>query len=92
MIEHLPILPIIVPMVGGLFMLLPPFAGVERYNNRRVFAFILAVSQLLIALWMLQTVTQGPAMMYAVGNWQPPFGIILFADPLSAMLVTLIAF
>ena len=91
-IEHLPILPIIVPMVGGLFMLLPPFAGVERYNNRRVFAFILAVSQLLIALWMLQTVTQGPAMMYAVGNWQPPFGIILFADPLSAMLVTLNSF
>ncbi len=92
MIAHLPILPIIVPMIGGLLMLLPPFAGVERYNNRRVFAFVLAVAQLLIALWMLRTATQGNIMMYAVGNWQPPFGIILYADPLSAMLVTLNSF
>lgn len=92
MIAHLPILPIIVPMIGGLLMLLPPFAGLERYRNRRVFAFILALGQLLIALWMLQTVIQGPAIMYAVGNWQPPFGIILYADPLSAMLVTLNSF
>jgi multicomponent K+:H+ antiporter subunit D len=90
--QHLPILPILVPMIGGLLMLLPPFAGVERFQNRRLFASLLILLQFVGALWMLDTVVTQGNLFYAVGNWQPPFGIILYADPLSALMVCLTSF
>jgi len=32
MIQHLPILPILIPLIGGLLMLLPPFIGTEKHH------------------------------------------------------------
>jgi len=46
MMDHLPILPILVPLIGGLLLLLPPFAGIERYVNRRVAALFLCLLQI----------------------------------------------
>jgi len=92
MTEHLSILPILIPMVGGLLMLLPPFIGAERYNARRAATLVITLVHLLSCLWLVNTVLSGGATMYAVGDWQPPFGIILYADQLSAMLVTLTSF
>ncbi len=89
---HLPILPILIPMIGGLLLLLPPFAGPTKYQYRRVAAFALTLAQLVTAIWLIVSVTQNGAMMYALGDWQPPFGIILYADQLSAMLVALTSF
>lgn len=89
---HLPILPILIPLVGGLLMLLPPFAGVEKYQYRRVAALCLMLAQLACAIFLMTKVVTDGAIMYAVGDWQPPFGIILYADQLSAMLVALTAF
>lgn len=86
---HLPILPLMIPMIGGLLMLLPPFVGPERYNHRRAASLVLILAQLVCAVWLIMSVMQNGAMMYAVGDWQPPFGIILYADHLSAMLVAL---
>jgi len=40
----------------------------------------------------MQSVLQNGALMYAVGDWQAPFGIILYVDLMSAMLVALTAF
>ncbi|MFC3096096.1 monovalent cation/H+ antiporter subunit D [Alteromonas sediminis] len=89
MTMHLSILPILIPMVGGLLMLLPPFIGAERYNARRAATTVITLAHLFTSIWLVYTiVNQGP-MMYAVGDWQPPFGIILYADLLSAMLVLL---
>lgn len=92
MIEHMIIWPILLPMIGGLLMLLPPFKGVERYASRRIFAVILMLAQITIAATLLITVSSESPIFYAVGNWQPPFGIILYADTLSTMLVLLTTF
>jgi multicomponent K+:H+ antiporter subunit D len=92
MILHLAILPILIPMLGGLLMLLPPFAGVERYQYRRVAALVLMLAQLACSVLLIVTVLQNGAIMYAVGDWQPPFGIILYVDQLSAMMVALTSF
>ncbi len=73
-------------------MLLPPFQGVERYKYRRVATFGLVIAQLFCAIWLLSTVISNGPTMYAVGDWQPPFGIILYADVLSAILVLLTSF
>ena len=89
---HLAILPILIPLVGGLLMLLPPFAGPHRYQFRRNGALFLMLAQVACAIYMLVVVAQNGAIMYAVGDWQAPFGIILYVDQLSAMLVTLTAF
>ncbi|MDM7859107.1 monovalent cation/H+ antiporter subunit D [Alteromonas sp. ASW11-36] len=86
---HLPILPLVIPLLGGLFMLLPPFVGAERYAARRTASLCLITLQFACSVWLICSVmTTGP-MMYAVGDWQPPFGIILYADLLSAMLLCL---
>jgi multicomponent K+:H+ antiporter subunit D len=86
---HLAILPILIPMIGGLLMLLPPFAGVKRYQLRRAAALILMLAQLVCAIVLMLSVVKNGAIMYAVGDWQPPFGIILYADKLSVMLIAL---
>lgn len=92
MTDHLPILPILIPMLGGLFMLLPPFVGAERYQLRRAMTVALALLHFACCIWLINSVARGGAIMYAVGDWQPPFGIILYADMLSAILVTLTSF
>ncbi|WP_414829234.1 monovalent cation/H+ antiporter subunit D [Alteromonas sp. H39] len=89
---HLPILPILIPLIGGLLMLLPPFIGVERYRHRRVATLLLTLLQVACGIWLMVTVSQHGALMYAVGDWQPPFGIILYADLLSSMLIALTSF
>ena len=92
MIAHLPILPILIPLLGGLMMLLPPFIGAEKYQYRRVATFVLTLLQVACSVWLILAVTGGGPLVYAVGDWQPPFGIILYADHLSAMLVALTSF
>jgi multicomponent K+:H+ antiporter subunit D len=92
MIAHLPILPLIIPMIGGLLMLLPPFIGPEKYQLRRAGSLVLILMQIACSIWLISSVMQDGAIMYAVGDWQPPFGIILYADHLSAMLVALTSF
>ncbi len=89
---HLAILPILIPMIGGLLMLLPPFAGAHRYQYRRVAALLLMLIQVAFSSYLMLMVVQNGAIMYAVGDWKPPFGIILYADQLSAMLVALTSF
>ena len=92
MTVHLAILPILIPLIGGLLMLLPPFAGAERYQLRRVASLFLMLAQVACSIFLMATVVQNGALMYAVGDWKPPFGIILYVDQLSAMLVVLTAF
>lgn len=43
------------------------------------------------ALLTLQRVLQQGAYRYTVGNWQPPYGIELVIDPLSALLLLLVS-
>ncbi len=89
---HIVIIPILIPMIGGLLMLLPPFKGVSRYQLRRAGSITLIVAQLVASIILLSTVLEKGAIMYAVGDWQPPYGIILYADQISAMLVLLTSF
>src|SRR3990167_983492 len=49
----------------------------------------------LLSFWLMWQADQGVLQVYALGNWQPPFGIILLLDRLSALLLvatTVLAF
>jgi multicomponent K+:H+ antiporter subunit D len=86
MSTHLPILPILLPLLGALLLLLPPLSGSLR--RQRAAALLFALLTLLTSLLLLRLQLQG-IQLYVLGGWQPPFGIVLVADRLSSLLVLL---
>jgi multicomponent K+:H+ antiporter subunit D len=44
-----------------------------------------------IAIWLLLLADDGQLRVYALGNWQAPFGIILMLDRLSALMLLVTA-
>lgn len=95
LLAHLPVLPIVVPLVAGAAMLL------LRERNRRArvtLALASAAVQLGAALTLLALTTglvpgawaEGIGV-YRIGGWPAPFGIVLVVDPLSALMLVLFA-
>jgi len=87
---HLPILPIIVPLVAAAIMLLLD----ERMRNAKATIGTLATFALVIvSLMLIRTVTgqvtDGGAqvLVYRLGDWAAPFGIVLVVDRLAALMV-----
>lgn len=86
MLQHLPILPIVVPLLMATLMLLPPLAS-TIWRQR---ATALSANGVLIVVCVLLLVeSMDQAQVYVLGNWQPPFGIVLVADRLSTLMVLL---
>ncbi len=85
--QHLPIFPILLPMLAAVFMLLPPLSN--SINRHRVFAVCAMLALVGIATLLLITSHQQGTQMYILGGWQPPFGIALIADRVSTTMVLL---
>ena len=91
--SHLVIGPIVVPLVAAAAMLL--------FNDRRTWlkralGIATTVALFAMALVLLQTVSTpaadgGPArpLVYLLGDWAAPFGIVLVADRLSVLMLML---
>ena len=85
--QHLPIFPILIPMLAAVFMLLPPLSN--SINRHRVFAIAVMILLIISSALLLLTSHEQGTQMYILGGWQPPFGIALVADRLSTMMVLL---
>lgn len=85
--QHLAILPVLIPLFTGALLLLPPFKDV--LSRQRGLALISATAQVVFAALLLSTAASQGTQLYILGDWQPPFGIVLVADRLSSMLVLL---
>lgn len=85
--QHLAILPILLPMLAAVFMLLPPLSS--TINRQRFFAVAVMILLVITSALLLLTSHQEGTQMYVLGGWQPPFGITLVADRLSTMMVLL---
>jgi multicomponent Na+:H+ antiporter subunit D len=87
MTAHLPVLPLVVVLLAAL---LQPILGLL---SRRI-AWPLAVgataAATIAAAAGLATVVARGTMRYAVGGWEPPWGIEVVLDALSAFTVTVI--
>jgi multicomponent Na+:H+ antiporter subunit D len=74
---------------------LPGLAGLALWLVRpsaraSLSASLLAgVAILLLALWLVDSTSDGAVLVHAFGGWQPPFGIAFAADRLSALFVAL---
>ncbi|MEC9483554.1 MAG: monovalent cation/H+ antiporter subunit D [Halomonas sp.] len=88
MMQHLIILPIVLPLVTGLFML---FDRNGATRPRRIVALVSTSLLVLVAILQLIQSADGDIRYYALGDWQPPFGIILVLDRLAALMVLLTA-
>jgi len=87
MIQHLTFLPVLLPMLAGVALLMPPFG--KNIKSRRVSSVLFGVLTLIISLVLLFEVQAQGIQVYAIGEWTAPFGIVLVADQLSILLVCL---
>jgi multicomponent K+:H+ antiporter subunit D len=86
--SHLAILPVAVPLVAGTLLLLIAKRG------RRLTPLIGLASLgtlLAIAVTLLVRADQSAALAYPLGNWPAPFGIVLVADRLAALMLVITA-
>lgn len=90
MIQHLASLPILIPMLAGILLLLPPCG--KSIPIRRVVSIVMSIITACITAVLLVHVYNSGPMVYAIGDWQAPFGIVLVADLLSVLLVALTSF
>lgn len=86
---HLVILPFLFPIVAGLLLLLPPIQN--SLKRQRIFAVATAILLILLSANLLHTAYTQGTQIYMLGDWSPPFGIVLVADVLASLLVLLTA-
>tara|TARA_R110001592_G_scaffold103298_2_gene291173 strand:+ start:42065 stop:43573 length:1509 start_codon:yes stop_codon:yes gene_type:complete len=90
MLNHLPVSPILIPLLAGIVLLFPLISK----NTVRVRVFSLLFSSLLLAatIMLFLLVQSDGIFVYALGNWQAPYGITLYVDVFSSLLCLLTAF
>ncbi len=94
-LQHLPALPIVLPLVTGAALLLFPES---QRRTREAIALLSTLAQLVVALGLMYLTTdavpdvwhQGIGV-YPISAWPAPYGIVLVVDRLSALMVTLSA-
>jgi multicomponent K+:H+ antiporter subunit D len=86
-VSHLIVAPVLLPaLAAGLLALLRPAMLVQRAVSLAV-----CVALLFVAVTLLVQADAGIHTVYALGNWRPPFGIVLVLDRLSALMLLLTA-
>ncbi len=88
LLDHLPILPVAIPALAAPLALL---AMRRRRALGVAIGFAAGVAQLAAALALMAQVSGGTILAYALGEWSAPFGIVLVADRLAAMMLVLTA-
>jgi multicomponent K+:H+ antiporter subunit D len=84
--EHLVVIPVVLPLAAGALMLLFD----ERRHRLKAALSIASVIALLAAgVALLRLADAQPVRVYPLGDWPAPFGIVLVADRLSALMVLL---
>jgi multicomponent K+:H+ antiporter subunit D len=86
--NHALILPVLLPMFVGSLLL---FGARLSMPVKRALSLSSAVLLVLVSFLLLQQASQGGLQLYALGGWQPPFGIVLLLDRLSALLLMVTA-
>jgi multicomponent K+:H+ antiporter subunit D len=86
--QHLPVVPVLLPLLAGALLLL---IEEQRRALKGAVSLISLALLLGVAIVLVQRADVSPMLVYHLGNWPPPFGIVLVADRLSALMVLLAA-
>jgi multicomponent K+:H+ antiporter subunit D len=85
---HWIITPIILPALLAPFIVL---AARYHIGIQRVFSVVGVLALIVIALGLAWQTSDGTIILYQLGDWAAPFGIVLVGDRLSTMMVLLTA-
>lgn len=88
MIAHLVTFPVVVPLATAALLIALP---VERLPWQRLLSIAACVVQLAVAAALVAASATGEVRIYALGGWPAPFGIVLVADRLAALMVMITA-
>ncbi|MBD3655159.1 MULTISPECIES: monovalent cation/H+ antiporter subunit D [Marinobacter] len=86
--NHWLIAPILIPLLGGIVQV---FIGYAPISLRRTLAMITTVLLLASTIVLTVLASDDSYRVYAFGNWQPPFGIVLVLDRLAALMLLVTA-
>lgn len=82
---HLPILPVVLPLFAGIVLLALRNAPPALQRGVSVAATLALVP---LALVLIDATLDGTHLVYRLGNWAAPYGIVLVADRLAAWMLT----
>lgn len=91
--QHLPILPVVIPLLAGAFILL-----IKDQNRpyKIAISVVSIVLQILVTLNLLQIVSENTINgwnngvgVYLLGDWPAPFGIVAVVDRLTVIMLLL---
>lgn len=87
--NHLLIMPVLLPAIVGPLMVLW-----MRHDLllQRVVSLLATAALGVIAVILLMRASGGEVLVYRLGNWAAPFGIVLVLDRLSGIMLVLTAF
>lgn len=82
--SHLLIAPLLLPLFTAILLVL--LAGRSRALTRSL-SLLSSFALLVLSAYLVHVAHQGSLQHYALGNWMPPFGILLVLDRLSALML-----
>ena len=82
--NHWPIVPLLLPLIGGMLNLL--LTG-RHPRTQRIVSLVCTAGVLAVSLYLLGLAHSGVFLVYCLGDWAAPFGIVLVLDRLSALLL-----
>jgi len=86
--QHLIVLPVVLPLIAGILLL---FRRQWAIQVQRLVGTIATSLLVVVGIALVARAAGGEVTYYALGDWQPPFGIALVLDRLSALMVLLTA-
>ncbi|MDY0272427.1 MAG: monovalent cation/H+ antiporter subunit D [Advenella sp.] len=93
LLDHLPILPVAVPMMAGALMLLLKDSRRKALTGLAFLSvfiqFAVAVTLLFMTAGSIPNDWNNHIGVYLLGNWVAPFGIVFVVDKLSAVMLLL---
>ena len=78
--------PILIPLIAGAIFL---FLGERRHVLKSAINIASTATVLALAIVLMHLTAERPVTVTLIGNWQAPFGIVLVADRLSALMLVL---
>ena len=88
MMNHLVIAPLLLPLLVGIALVLMRKSATSL---RRSVSIVSTLVLIAIALALVLRVDDGAVLVYRLGNWPAPFGIVLVVDRLAAAMVLVTA-
>lgn len=86
--NHGVILPILLPLFAGSLLLILSRLSM---TGKRWISMCSTLALLPLSVWLLLQANTGVLHVYALGNWQAPFGIVLVLDRLAALMLVVTA-